>query len=71
VKKLTFLSFTDLSTFQTDFESPPSPNRSRSRDRNKFVGLEQLCPLPESLEFDVKWVKQLLNNNLMLNDLFP
>ncbi|KAM8707577.1 hypothetical protein ACLKA7_014671 [Drosophila subpalustris] len=43
-----------LSTFQTDFESPPSPNRSRSRDRNKFVGLEQLCPLPESLEFDVK-----------------
>lgn len=44
----------DLSTFQTDFESPPSPNRSRSRDRNKFVGLEQLCPLPESLEFDVK-----------------
>ncbi|XP_037943215.1 DENN domain-containing protein 5B isoform X2 [Teleopsis dalmanni] len=45
----------DLSTFQTDIEnSPPSPNRSRSRDRNKFVGLEQLCPLPESLEFDVK-----------------
>ncbi|XP_016934356.2 DENN domain-containing protein 5B isoform X1 [Drosophila suzukii] len=43
-----------LSTFQTDFDSPPSPNRSRSRDRNKFVGLEQLCPLPESLEFDVK-----------------
>ncbi|KAH8375658.1 hypothetical protein KR200_004760 [Drosophila serrata] len=43
-----------LSTFQTDFETPPSPNRSRSRDRNKFVGLEQLCPLPESLEFDVK-----------------
>ncbi|KAH8347509.1 hypothetical protein KR059_011975 [Drosophila kikkawai] len=43
-----------LSTFQTDFDTPPSPNRSRSRDRNKFVGLEQLCPLPESLEFDVK-----------------
>ncbi|KAM7356859.1 DENN domain containing pinstripe [Cochliomyia hominivorax] len=43
-----------LSTFQTDFDNPPSPNRSRSRDRNKFVGLEQLCPLPESLEFDVK-----------------
>uniref|UniRef100_W8ARQ9 DENN domain-containing protein 5A n=1 Tax=Ceratitis capitata TaxID=7213 RepID=W8ARQ9_CERCA len=45
-----------LSTFQTDIDSPPSPNRSRSRDRNKFVGLEQLCPLPESLEFDVKYV---------------
>ncbi|XP_067645508.1 DENN domain-containing protein 5B isoform X3 [Eurosta solidaginis] len=44
----------DLSTFQTDIDKPPSPNRSRSRDRNKFVGLEQLCPLPESLEFDVK-----------------
>nr|XP_014088653.1 DENN domain-containing protein 5B [Bactrocera oleae] len=43
-----------LSTFQTDVDNPPSPNRSRSRDRNKFVGLEQLCPLPESLEFDVK-----------------
>ncbi|XP_030385516.1 DENN domain-containing protein 5B [Scaptodrosophila lebanonensis] len=45
-----------LSTFQTDFEmsNSGSPNRSRSRDRNKFVGLEQLCPLPESLEFDVK-----------------
>uniref|UniRef100_A0A1B0AU76 UDENN domain-containing protein n=1 Tax=Glossina palpalis gambiensis TaxID=67801 RepID=A0A1B0AU76_9MUSC len=48
-----------LSTFQTDIESPHSPNRSRSRDPNKFVGLEQLCPLPESLEFDVKNVMAL------------
>ncbi|XP_075163800.1 DENN domain containing pinstripe isoform X1 [Haematobia irritans] len=43
-----------LSTFQSDLDAPTSPNRSRSRDRNQFVGLEQLVPLPESLEFDVR-----------------
>lgn len=47
----------DLSSLAIEPEPPTSPNntrgRSKSRDR-KSLGPEQLRPLPESLEFDIK-----------------
>ncbi|KAJ6646254.1 DENN domain-containing protein 5A [Pseudolycoriella hygida] len=47
----------DLSSLAIEPEPPSSPNntrgRSKSRDR-KSLGPEQLRPLPESLEFDIK-----------------
>ncbi|XP_055857093.1 DENN domain-containing protein 5B isoform X1 [Episyrphus balteatus] len=43
-----------LSTIRVEPESPQSPNRSRSRDRKNSVFSEQLCTLPESIEFDIK-----------------
>lgn len=45
----------DLSSLAIENESPRSPTRgrSKSRDRKDFTP-DQLRPLPESLEFDIK-----------------
>lgn len=45
----------DLSSLAIEPEVPLSPTRSRSKSRErKSLGPEQLRPLPESLEFDIK-----------------
>uniref|UniRef100_A0A1B0C827 DENN domain-containing protein 5B n=2 Tax=Lutzomyia longipalpis TaxID=7200 RepID=A0A1B0C827_LUTLO len=45
----------DLSTMAIEPEAPPSPTRGRSKSRDrKSLGPEQLRPLPESLEVDIK-----------------
>lgn len=45
----------DLSSLAIEPESPTSPQRGRSKSRDrKSLGPEQLRPLPESLEFDIK-----------------
>ncbi|XP_055385586.1 DENN domain-containing protein 5B isoform X2 [Condylostylus longicornis] len=45
----------DRSTFKIEPESPASPTRGRLRDRiGSIVSLEQLRPLPESIEFDFR-----------------
>lgn len=49
-------------------ENFPSPNRSRSLDRNKFISSDKLCPLPESLEFDVKYVFAFFKSIIKLLD---
>ncbi|XP_059607628.1 DENN domain-containing protein 5B isoform X1 [Phlebotomus argentipes] len=44
-----------LSTMAIEPEAPPSPTRGRSKSRDrKSLGPEQLRPLPESLEVDIK-----------------
>uniref|UniRef100_A0A1Q3F815 Ras signaling inhibitor st5 n=1 Tax=Culex tarsalis TaxID=7177 RepID=A0A1Q3F815_CULTA len=45
----------DLSSLAIEPEIPPSPTRGRSKSRDrKSLGPEQLRPLPESLEFDIR-----------------
>lgn len=47
----------DLSSLGIESETPPSPTRGRSKSRDrKNLGPEQLRQLPESLEFDIKYV---------------
>ncbi|XP_038107326.1 DENN domain-containing protein 5B isoform X2 [Culex quinquefasciatus] len=44
-----------LSSLAIEPEIPPSPTRGRSKSRDrKSLGPEQLRPLPESLEFDIR-----------------
>lgn len=45
----------DLSSLSIEPEMPSSPTRGRSKSRDrKSMGPEQLRPLPESLEFDIR-----------------
>lgn len=49
------ISQKDLSSLAIQPEAPQSPTRGRSKSRDrKSLGPEQLRPLPESLEFDIK-----------------
>lgn len=46
----------DLSSLAIEPETPTSPQRGRSKSRDrKSLGPEQLRQLPESLEFDIKY----------------
>lgn len=48
--------YLDLSSLAIEAEAPRSPTRGRSKSRDrKSLGPEQLRPLPESLEFDIKY----------------
>ncbi|EDS27756.1 rab6-interacting [Culex quinquefasciatus] len=48
-------NYGDLSSLAIEPEIPPSPTRGRSKSRDrKSLGPEQLRPLPESLEFDIR-----------------
>lgn len=47
--------FLDLNSYAVEPESPPSPTRGRSKSRDrKSLGPDQLRPLPESLDADIK-----------------
>lgn len=52
-----YFCFTDLSSLAIENESPRSPTRGRSKSRDrKDTTPDQLRALPESLEFDIKYV---------------
>lgn len=50
-----FILYLDISSLSIEPEPPSSPTRGRSKSRDrKSFGPEQLRPLPESLEFDIR-----------------
>lgn len=54
---------TDLSSLAIEDESPKSPTRGRSESRSrKDLSTKQLKPLPDSLEFDIKYATCLIDD---------